>query len=228
MELSELTASEQELVGASFLFRGVAEETVKKALSDPLAAVRQYAKGEVVFDPERFERSVGIVLAGRIRVFGGGSPRYLMRTLTKGDPFGAAAVFSPDEVYVSRITAETKSRVIFFPQTLLARLLVEVPAVAENYIVFLSERVRFLNEKIRSLSSPSTEDALLNWLRKNAVPGDGGYEARLPGSYSALAEALNMGRASLYRALEDLEEKKKIEREGKIIRIPDLKALSRA
>ena len=225
MDLAELMPGEMETVRAAFLFRNAKEETVENALSDPLAQIESYRRGESVYDPVHFERSLGLVLSGRIRVSGGSAPRYLMRTLSKGDPFGAAAVFSPEEDYVSYLTAETRCRVLFLPQTLLARLLYEDPAIAENYIVFLSGRVRFLNEKIRSLTSPSTEEALTKYLLKNAVREETGYAVYPERSYSSLADALNMGRASLYRALEDLERQGLIRREGKRIFIPDPEAL---
>ncbi|MBR0142575.1 MAG: Crp/Fnr family transcriptional regulator [Clostridia bacterium] len=225
MDPMELKADEKELVRSSFLFRNAKDETVSGALSDPLARVGSYEKGETVFDSAHFARAVGLVLSGRIRVSGGSAPRYRMRTLSKGDPFGAAAVFSPEEDYATRLTAETRCRVLFLPQALLARLLVEDPAVAENYIVFLSERVRFLNEKIRSLTTPSTGGTLRNYLLKNARREEEGYVLRLAVSYSALADTLNMGRASLYRALDEMEENGLIRREGKRILIPDPEAL---
>ena len=225
MDPAELKTGEKELVRSSFLFRNAGEETVASVLSDPLAKVGSYEKGETVFDSAHFERAVGLVLSGRIRVSGCDAPRYRMRTLAKGDPFGAAAVFSPEEDYATCLTAETRCRVLFLPQALLARLLTEDPAVAENYIVFLSERVRFLNEKIRSLTTPSTGGTLRHYLLKNARREEDGYVLRLPVSYSALADTLNMGRASLYRALEGMEEAGLIRREGKRIRIPDPEAL---
>ena len=227
MDPFKLKTEERDVVRSSFLFQNAAEGTLAGALDDPLTEVREFARGEVVYDPERFERAVGLVLTGRIRVSGGGTPRYRMRTLTKGDPFGAATVFSPDDGYVTRLTAETRTRVLFLPQKVLARLLYEDPAVAENYIVFLSGRVRFLNEKIRLLTDPTTEDALLDFLAENAVKTEDGYAVRLTRGYSALADALNMGRASLYRALDGLESAGLLSREGKIIRIPDPEALKK-
>lgn len=223
----KLKTEELDVVRSSFLFQNAAEGTLSGALDDPQTEIREFARGGVVYDPARFERAVGLVLAGRIRVSGGGAPRYRMRTLTKGDPFGAATVFAPEDGYVTRLTAETRSRVLFLPQKVLARLLYEDPAVAENYIVFLSGRVRFLNEKIRLLTNPTTEDALLEYLSENAEKAEDGYAVRLTRGYSALADALNMGRASLYRALDGLEAEKKISREGKLIHIPDPEALRR-
>ena len=225
MDPSEIKAGELEIVRSSFLFRNAGAETIDSALSDPLAKIASYGKGDTVYDPAHFSRAVGLVLSGRIRVSGGSAPRYRMRTLSKGDPFGAAAVFSPEEDYATCLTAETRCRVLFLPQTLLARLLVEDPAVAENYIVFLSERVRFLNEKIRSLTTPSTGGTLREYLLKNAKEEEDGFVLRLGISYSALASALNMGRASLYRALDGLEKSGAIRREGKKILIPDPEVL---
>ena len=84
-----------------------------------------------------------------------------------------------------------------------------------SYIAFLSQRIRFLNRKIDSFTAPSAREALLRHLLE--IHRDGAAE--ITGGYSQLARTLNIGRASLYRALDALEAEGCIRRDGKCITI---------
>ena len=93
----------------------------------------------------------------------------------------------------------------FSPRTPLG----ESPAFRENYIGFLGGRIRFLNRKIGYLTAGSAERRLALYL---ASLGPG--EVRLSIPFSALSELLDIGRASLYRALDRLEADGQIVRHG--------------
>ena len=74
-------------------------------------------------------------------------------------------------------------------------------AVLYNYIEFLSDRIRFLNKKIRFFTSGSAERRLALYL-------DSFNEEKieLEAGMSAIADMLDIGRASLYRAFDKLTE----------------------
>ncbi len=117
------------------------------------------------------------------------------------------------------LTAASDCRIVFFPRELLVTLTQEVHDIALNYIRFLTGRVRFLNDKIQGLVSGSAEAALRQYLLQNTEAYGDKHIVRLPGSISALAETLNIGRASLYRAFESLERAGIIKKTGKEIEI---------
>ena len=85
----------------------------------------------------------------------------------------------------------------------------------DAYLQFLAERVQFLNAKIRSFTAGSTERRLALWLAEHAQNG----AIRTP-SLSMLAETLDIGRASLYRALDKMELEGLITRNGREIKVP--------
>ena len=214
MDISLLSEKEAETVFRCFLFEN-APEAASFALKSDICRLGDFKKGEVIFDSADFDRSLGILLSGAVVVK---KPRecgeYVMRRLSPGGVFGAAALFS-DEPYVSSLEAVKPCRAVFFPQELLGEMLRRFPETAINYIRFLSGRVRYLNGKISGLVSGSAESAVAGYLLSAGV-----NPVRCE-SLKELSSRLNIGRSSLYRALGDLCEKEIIKKDGKSIYILD-------
>ena len=204
-----LSPPHQNLLSQCFLFRPVPPETLP-ALTKNLSA-ESCSPGEVIYSPTRFRKAMGIVLEGRLAVLKGQD--LLLKTLDPGHCFGAAALFPPTENYVTTIRAQTPSTLVFLPDHWLVSLFETYPQTAVAYITFLSQRVRFLNRKIDSFTAPSVRDTVLGYL----LTIHQGGAAEIAGGYSRLANALNIGRASLYRALDSLEAEGRIRREGRRI-----------
>jgi CRP-like cAMP-binding protein len=206
-------------VRGCFLLRNASESTVSTALCG--GTVKSYKKGSTIYEPDDYRRELGLILNGEIEVTK--TPRtggkFVMKSLTQGEVFGAAAVFNDSPKYVTRLTAMTDCRIIFFSQELLGSLMREDFKVAENYIAFLSGRIQFLNSKINGLLISDTDTAVRSWLSQSMEQEDGRYFVRLRVSISELAAMLHMGRASLYRAFDELEALGAISRRGKLIEI---------
>jgi CRP-like cAMP-binding protein len=91
------------------------------------------------------------------------------------------------------------------------------PSFALDYVAFLSGKIRFLNERLSELSAPSALQKLSSYLLKD--------DGRIALSKVQLASALGIGRASLYRALDDLTEKGYISSDGKSVTVIDREGL---
>lgn len=176
------------------------------------------AKGGVVYGPGRFRRCLGVVLRGRIEVR---RESILMATLSAGDVFGAAALFSDSPDYPTTLTALSPCQALLIPQERVRRLLWECPAFAEDYAAYLSGRIRFLSQRLETVSAPSAEGKLARYLLSVG-------EDALTLSATQLGRRLGVGRATLYRAFEALERTGAIAREGKTIRILSRDALCQA
>ena len=125
----------------------------------------------------------------------------------------AAALFVPQDQYVTTVRAKTGCSILFLSMEQMRDILMQNPTIAFNYIRFLSGRIQFLNRKIDSFTAPGAQQALLSYLRQQP----GGKSVGL--SMVKLSEMLNIGRTSLYRAVEQLEQCGKIKREGKTIQL---------
>lgn len=216
------TNSCYDILSKTFLFRGVDSGSILAAFRSPECTCMAFENGEAVYTRRVYRRSLGIVLAGRLKAVKAApdGSAVVLNTFSAGNVFGAASLFNSTAQYVSDIYAMRRSRVLFLPQELLQKLFRKEPAVAENYIAFLSGRICFLNRCIDHYTGGSAKSRLFAYLA--SLPGlpERPETAEMPCSMTRLADMLGIGRASLYRAFDELETEKKIRRDGrKIIRI---------
>ena len=189
MSLS-LTHQQLKTLSTAFIFKNVDEIIIEQLAADPLCTLESYPRGGVIFDETHFRRSLGIVLSGEILVE---KPTKLnMSRLFPGDSFGAAAMFHSRSHYPSLLTAKKPTEVLFFPQRVIIWAMERSFAITENYIAYLSDRIWFLSSRISALTAGTAEQKLAVYLLEQ---GD------VESSMTDLSQRLNLGRASLYRAV---------------------------
>lgn len=202
----ELDCREKKVLREFFLFRNLNENDFM-SLAEKLK-IRHFAKGDCIYSGWSFRRSLAVLLRGGAEVFGHG--RTLLNRLSEGDCFGAAVIFAPDDEYLTEVRASEESILAFLPAEDFSLILQSCPGMAMDYIRFLSGRIQFLNRKIASFTSDSTVSAVRDYLMRNGRNGS----LTVTEGYSSLAMELNMGRASLYRALNALEKSGEIVKNG--------------
>ncbi len=173
----------------------------------------RYQRGDTIYDSALARAALAVVLSGEVCVYHG---RVVMNILRAGDVFGAAALYGLQEAYASRVVADSECEVAFIPQETVSRWMASEPRVAENYVRFLSDRIRFLNRRLATLTAGQTDGKLWRYLL--AYADDEGV-VRISGGMTELAKRLNMGRSSLYRSLDSLADDGRIARDGREIRI---------
>ena len=220
----KLNETEMELVLKTELFRGSPPSVLTRILAVSDCTAADYEKNDVVYDKTNFSRSLGIVLDGRLRVTKENADKrpIVMSTLQRGALFGAAALFNSEPEYATKVTAIERSRVLFLPQRLIKRMIEREPDIAENYIRYLSERILFLNRKIYFLTAGTAEQRLAGFLLDNLAVGE---YSEMPMPMHRLADALNMSRASLYRAFDELTESGAVSKQGKLVCINNAELL---
>lgn len=201
----EITRQTQAKLRGSFLFRNVPEEGLDWVLEQSRSEVAE--KGAVLYTPQQFQRCLGFVLSGKVRVTRG---ELFVNVLEPGDWFGAAALFNEREDYPSTLTAQTDCEVLFLAQETVAELMERWPRAGVNYVHYLSGRICFLSDRLNSLAAGSAEDKVEQFLRRSADP-DG--IVCVPAT--EVAQALGLGRASVYRAFDRLEERGILTRDHK-------------
>ena len=197
------------------LFQGVEPEQLNRMLS--CADVTCISRGETVYDRLRFRRCLGVILEGALTVR---KESLLVSTLRAGDIFGAAALFNEQEDYPTTLIARSDCRLLLIPQETVRQMIGAGGAFAENYVAYLSGRIRFLSDRLDTLSADGGEGKLASYLL-SAANGDGTLKI----SATQLSQRIGVGRATLYRAFESLEQDEAIARNGKIIQILDVKKL---
>ncbi len=205
---------EQDCLALHPLFRRV-EPTLREAVVAG-AELMSVVRGETVYDRRRFRRCLGILLEGELQVRKEG---LLVSSLKAGDVFGAAALFNQEEGYPTTLIALTDCRLLLIRQESVRQLIAASAPFAEDYVAYLSGRIRFLSARLDTLAADRGEGKLARYL----LAADGGEGVTL--SATQLCQRIGVGRATLYRAFETLEGDGAIVREGKTIRITNREKL---
>lgn len=218
----ELLAKSIPVLKETPLFAPLDEAALKSGVAQA-GEYGEFTRGEVLFADDGFRPVIGVLLQGKAAVVKG---RAVVSVLGPGSVFGAVTLFAQKECYATQITASTGCRALFLPLELIRRWLAETPAFAESYLRYLSHRIYFLTEKIQGFTAGSAEHRLAVHLLNTAqAESDGTLAADLE-NLSLLARKLDIGRASLYRALDTLIADGAITRNGKTVRITDETKLS--
>lgn len=200
------------------LFRGADEELLFSVLANG-TEVLSYNASESILAHRNGKKHLAMVLGGTARVFSEDEERtVLLRTLKCGDVFGVAELFGGGDINVSRVEAKNKCKVLFIPEEKMGLLLENDKRIMYNYLDFLCCRIRFLNKRIACFTAGSAERRLafyLDSLVNDCHEKNGSVRVTPEVSMGALALMLDIGRASLYRAIDTLTADGFIEKDGK-------------
>ena len=210
------------LVSGYPIFNCCDAQNLNKYLTDDTLMISDFQSGEVIFSPIESKKSVGVILSGTaVATPTSASDNALLKILTTNDIFGIATLYAENDAFPSIITAKSGCSVLFIDGIAFKRLLENDAEAMRAYLEFLSKKIIYLNKKISTLTAGSAEKRLAFFLCENEC--DGVFYSSA--SISAIAELLNLGRASLYRAFDTLSEQGLICKEGKKIIIKDKNAL---
>jgi len=224
MDIIQLKRSDVAAVVDCFLFENVQADVVEAALRDDRCVLIAAEAGTLLSDVYDYSGCLGLVLDGVIVV--AKDDNFTM--LRRGGMFGAAGIFGDKASDTpAELRAGANCRIVLFSGELLHDTMKSEFTVAENYLRFLTGRVRKLGEKIRSLTYSRTDMALIDYLVASAAGEEGHVTIRLGDGITALANELDVSRASLYRAFALLERDGYIEKYGRRIEVIDIKSLER-
>lgn len=193
------------------LFRNVSAAALM--LAAEACTVRTFSKGEHICREGDF---LCLICSGSVCVCGANRDHLLvLNTLFSGDCFGVASLFG-SRCGITSVTACESSTLVLFSQNAVEKLMKADFTFARNYICFLTDRIGFLNRKIAAFTAGSAEKKLARYLL--TLPAEDGVVI-LPMSMVKLAGVLDLGRASLYRAFDFLEESAQLTRRGKTVRL---------
>ena len=205
------------------LFTNCSDEAVNELLGSKKYEIRVYLKGEKVFSPDYFEKSIAVILKGSADVLKHTEKGALyMNTLCAGNIFGMSGIFYEGDSFPTTVTAKENSRILLITKEQLTQLFMTYPLMLTNYLEILSSKIHFLNKKIERLNSSDAKTALKNYLTELSDKNNSS-EFILPVSYQKLSSMLSIGRTSVYRAFEELIKEGFIGKNGKVIIITERK-----
>lgn len=152
---------------------------------------------------------VGLVSKGSLKVTRADTGAVL-NVITEGGMFGVSTLYAGNLEAGTELTAISDTEIVFFAEEDFALLLSRNFTLLKNYLAIVSKKICFLNGKVGTLASQTAESRILHHILQN------GGTLKVS-SMTELANMLSMGRASLYRALNQLEAEGKIKRDGKTV-----------
>lgn len=166
----------------------------KAEISDKIQAVT-IKKGEEISLCE----SLGCISQGSARVLVKNAGGAVMKKLGSREVFGCAALFGGETV--TEIKAESDATIVYLSASDMTDIFMQHPTVAVDYIKYLSGKIRYLNSRISDFAPAPAEQRVLGFLKKQAAK-----QNPIKMSMTLLASELGIGRTSLYRALDSLEQ----------------------
>ena len=197
------------------LFNGMSPIEIGHLLSQEGCRLVHYPAGSTI--PS--ERGMMMLLTGSVLIEKQSADgRYLrMREVWPPQAINVSALLAQPPREVSRLSTPDGCRAVELSRALVTQALMEGGTFSVNLVEFLLGRVVFLNKKITALSGHTAASRLELYLAENAVQKDGVSQVQLPFSLSEFAEHLCVGRASLYRTLDAMEQQCRIRRKGRTI-----------
>ena len=208
------------------LFEALTEKELIELCSQ--SQLRSYSAGEYI---ERVSPCLPVIISGHAAVLGRNSEKnsVVLRQLKSGSVFGVSGLFSDEGESISLIRAEKPTEALLIPQSAVSDLIHKNGDFAESYIRLLGAKIRYLGSRIDAFTAGSAEARLAKHLLTLVCAEDrseGEREIVLECSLSRLADMLNIGRASLYRAIDALTEKGFITHTDRRITVRNRDALS--
>ena len=212
----------------TFLFKEVDDDLLNRIVNDQDFTERKYKRGDLIYPSNDIGLDVGFILEGKCdvcRMHSDGS-KTLFNTLLSGNSFGILSAFSNDD-FPTQIFAETNTRVLYFSKNKILEYANNSSQISLNLIKFFAGRVAFLNQKLATLSGGTVESRLANYLINESKKTNDGI---IHLNFKKTSDAINSGRASVYRAVDSLEDAgviSIIEKQIKIINYEELERISK-
>lgn len=209
----------------TFLFKNICVADIDSMIDTVKIEEITYKKGETIYSPDRFEKKVCFIYKGECivgrQVNGNIIP---LNNASEYDSFGILTCFSDRDEFPTVVVAKNTCTALFIYSDALNELIEQNSKIALNIIGFLTQKINFLNDKIAAFSGGNIEEKLASYIltlkkKHNSIEFDFNKKKS--------AEALNCGRASLYRAIDALKSSGFITLEDKKIIITDLAGLER-
>lgn len=198
------------------IFKSIEPDVIAKYFSNNVLTVANYSPSTVIIDPEKNNTDIYVIVKGTVEIqCPSADHKVLLKTSGPGTIFGLANLYAENETFPTIVCAKTLSEVLLIDKQIFKNMLESETKLMNNFLVFLSKKVIYLNKKIASYTVGNNEKKLAYFLFENELNGTVSVNM----SISDIAVMLDMGRASIYRAFDKLEADGLISRDGRSIRI---------
>ncbi|RJP23964.1 MAG: Crp/Fnr family transcriptional regulator [Deltaproteobacteria bacterium] len=210
------------------LFAALPDEDLRRVAA--LAVPRRFGKKESVFREGEKADGFFVVASGKVKVFklSGEGKEQILHVLDPGQTFAEAVIFEGG-VYPANAEALADSLLLLLPKRPFIDLLERHPKVSIRMLGSLSRWLKRMTDLVESLSLKDVEARLVFYLseemRSRGIPQRDGAVLDLPVSKNVLASRLGTVPETFSRTLKKLQDERRIDVQGKRIRVLDAAAL---
>lgn len=196
------------------LFEGLDQQTID-CLLDHKCRLRDYAPGELVALQGDVYKSLLIVDKGLLRaeMTDSEGTRVTLEEIVSPRTVAPAFVYATNNCLPVSIFAVLPSSVLSISKNKLTTIMHNDSRVLENFLSIISDRSRFLSERLRLLSFGTIKSKLRSYFLELTRDNDYGTFT-VPHTHQELADMFGVTRPALSRAIRQLEDSGTIRRKG--------------
>lgn len=177
--------------------------------------VRELQPGQLLFQQGDLATAFFVIASGRIKLLHtvDRQDTLTLRTAGAGETLADIALFT--EVYPNTAMAEIRSRVIVYPKQVLAEALHQHPALSEDFMRRLVQKIQSFQQQLGLRHVRKAQDRVLRYLHYQVQYADRGIQFDRP--LKDIAAELGLTPETLSRALARLEREGHISRQNQVI-----------
>jgi CRP-like cAMP-binding protein len=215
-----------DILKKSLLFRNLNEGQIEHLLNFIGMDTKSYSDKETLFLEDDPCDSIGVVIEGSVElqtIFPSGKVITHIELLPS-DVFGEGLLFTAKNRYPISVHSKGYSKVLFINKDHLMHGLLHHPIMLQNFLALLSDKLFFMNSKVKILSLSTLRKKIAYYLLDQVKKkGTRTFEINL--NRKRLSEHLAVERPSLSRELNRMKEDGLIDFEQSSFKILDIDAL---
>ena len=202
-------------------FSALSPNRILSLVSSEDVVLKEFSAGQQIFPCRSVSDALGVLLSGECRTLAG---KKIVSTCSEGALFGAAELYCPQDQIGLKSEAAQVCRVLFISHHAVDMLIEDSSDFARSYIALLSESVIKSQSQAQTLAGTSAEKTLAGYLLER--PRNAKNEVALPQDMMKLSKQLNLGKNSLFKAIDTLNSSGAISFNGSAVCIKDEEKLA--
>ncbi len=197
-------------------FSALSSARIQSLVTGDDVQLKEFSAGQQIFPCRSLSDCIGVLLSGECRSMLG---KKIVSVGHEGEIFGLAELYSAQSVTSLKTQAAQVCHVLFISHHAVDMLIEDSSDFARSYIALLSESVIKSQAQAQTLAGGSAEKALSEYLLSR--PRNAKGEVALPQDMAKLAKQLELGKNSLFKAIDSLNSSGAILFNGNAVCITD-------
>ncbi|MDD2798663.1 MAG: Crp/Fnr family transcriptional regulator [Bacteroidales bacterium] len=216
-----------EIILRNPMFRGISLSDVATLFENGHYQIKHYQTNDVVGMQGEPCNHLMIVLKGEVQaqMIEHTGKLIVMAEISAPHAYAAAFIYAEQNEFPVTVVAQKESEILFVRKEIFIEMLQKNRVLLQNFLTFISNRSKFLTDKIHFLTFRTIKSKIADFLLKRRI-GDN-LVVMLDETQQELADMFGVARPSLARTMKEMEVEGLITSERKKITIVNLAQLKR-